>query len=436
MRLIVISLVLLMGCAAPSVASATWSPAMDVPLSSGVLWPAVAVNARGDAAIGWIQEGRAHGHATVRVRAALRTSGSNRYRVHTLLARRDVAARGVAVALDARGELTVAWIEQASDAGSLHGHKTIRAAYRRSDGRWSSVQSVGRSAAFNNASPRLTALPDGSVALTYNAFTSGPSGVAAAWRSPGRSFGRAQTVPVGHDHLLDPALATDPAGTVYLTGTRGCTRSDARVFVAVAPSGRRRFTSRVVVSGTPGKSARLAVIGAGTVAASWLSGRCNTTEDSGGVPMATTIRDGHAAAPVALGTDAAISLVTSPVAGGADVSFATFPSTMPGGTLMTAHVLADGTVGAPAPPADGWIALAGDAAGDRLIGHPDPNAAVVTPLAARSVTGRADEPAPVPAVGGWNTGVVAAPTGRALAVLSFRPLSSMTPAIVLTVWRP
>jgi hypothetical protein len=59
-----------------------------------------------------------------------------------------------------------------------------------------------------------------------------------------------------------------------------------------------------------------------------------------------------------------------------------------------------------------------------------------TPLAARSASG-VIEPAPLPAVGfPWTSGTFAALSGRALAALSFRPLSSMSPSIVASVWRP
>jgi hypothetical protein len=36
----------------------------------------------------------------------------------------------------------------------------------------------------------------------------------------------------------------------------------------------------------------------------------------------------------------------------------------------------------------------------------------------------------------WTAGVAAAPDGRGLAALSFQPLSSMSPSIVIAVWRP
>ena len=61
----------------------------------------------------------------------------------------------------------------------------------------------------------------------------------------------------------------------------------------------------------------------------------------------------------------------------------------------------------------------------------------MTPLAARSALGGAVDPAPVPEVGyPWTSGTFAASSGRALAALSFRPLSSMSPSIVVSVWRP
>jgi hypothetical protein len=417
--------------AVPAAASATWSAPMRVPLSKEALWPATAVNARGDAAVAWIQEGRDRGRATVRVRAAVRRAGAASFSVRTLVARRDLAARGAAVALDARGELTVAWIEQASDAGRTHGHKTVWAAYRTAAGRWSPKQAVGRSAAFNFATPRLAATPGGTVALSYNGRAPAGRGVVAAWRTRGRAFGRLQSVPTGGQYLAEPTLAFDPAGRAFLTGTQGCFGGTGGVAVFIAPPGRRRFTARASATTASGKGVRMAVMGRDSIALTWLTGTCNTTEDLGGAPYATTVRDGVAASPAALANGPAMSLIASPGPGGAELSF-TAMATMP--RLMTSRVTADGGVGT-AADAD-WIALAGDPAGDQLIGRPDPVGGAVTPLAARTATGET-EPAPLPAVGfPWTAGTVAAHDGRALAVLSFRPLSSIKPSIVLSVWRP
>jgi hypothetical protein len=418
---------------APAAASAAWSAPMRVPLSREALWPATAVNARGDLAVAWIQEGRDRGRATVRVRAAVRRAGAQRFSVRTLVARRDLAARGAAVAIDAAGEVTVAWIEQASDAGRTHGHKTVRAAYRADTGRWSRVQAVGRSSAFNFAEARLAATAGGTVVLTYNGRAPAGRGVVATWRTRGRPFGSLQTVPTDGQYLSEPTLAFDPSGRVLLTGTQGCFGGGSRVAVFIAPAGRRRFTAQATASTAPGKNVRMAVMGRDSLALTWLAGTCSTTEDLGGAPYATTVRNGAAAPPTALASGSATTLIASPGPGGADLSFTTMGTATP--LLMTSRVTTDGNVGTPAVAEQGWIPLAGDPAGDQLLGRPDAVGAV-TPLAARSTTGEL-EPAPLPALGfPWTAGTVAAHDGRALAALSFRPLSSMTPSIVLSVWRP
>jgi hypothetical protein len=423
--------------ALPGGASASWSRSMRVPQSAGGLWPAAAVNARGDVAVAWIQEGRSHGHATLRVRAAIRAARADRFSVRTLVAARDLAARGAAVALDARGELTVAWIQQASDNGRWHGRKTVRAAYRRPSGRWSRVQAIGRSLAFNYATPRLAARADGTVVLTYNSRTRAAPGVAASWRVRGRPFGSPQSVPTGRQYLFDPTLAVDPAGRAFLTGTRGCNQLRSDVIVVAAPPGRRRFTTRTTVTSAPGKAVRMAVMGPGAVALAWVSGTCDTTEDLGGRPFAAAVRNGVAGTPVALGDGVAMNLIAGRASAGADVTFSRLPPDLGQAQLMTSRITADGAVGAPVPVGDSWVALAGDPAGDQLVGQPGPFGSRTTPLAARPASGAPIEPAPLAAVGyPWTNGTVAASHGRALAALSFTPPSSMTPSIALAVWRP
>jgi hypothetical protein len=223
---------------------------------------------------------------------------------------------------------------------------------------------------------------------------------------------------------------------VFLTGTRGCDRTGGAVLVAVAPPGRRRFTTHTTVTTAPGNTVRMAVMGSNTVALSWLSGRCSTTEDLGGLPSATVMRGGEAASPTALGDTAATTLIASPAPAGADVTFTAWPPEAPNGLLMSSRLGVDGAIGPPVA-AGTWIARAGDPAGDQLVGHPDPAGGTLTSLAARPADGAAIEPAPLAAAAyGGTAGAVAAPDGRALAALWFRPLSSMTPSLVLAVWRP
>jgi hypothetical protein len=206
--------------------------------------------------------------------------------------------------------------------------------------------------------------------------------------------------------------------------------------VAISPPGRRRFTSRVTVTSTPGKSVGMAVLGPHAVALSWLSGKCDTGAVGDGIPYAGSVRGGVAAQPVALGTTPAETIVASHAPGGADVSFAEDSLTAPLGRLMVARMAPDGTVGAPVEATGGWLPVAGDGAGDQLMAHPGQMGTPTTPLSARSTAG-VIEPAPLPTVGyPWTTGAVTARDGAGLAVLSWRPLSSMTPRIVISTWRP
>ena len=430
-------LVVVPALVAPASAAANWTAASPVPLSTDAMWPTGAVNGRGDLAVAWIQESRSAGHATVRVRAAFRPAGATRLRLRTLVSQRDLAARGTAVALDARGELTVAWVQQASDNGRTHGPRTIRAAFRTPSGRWSRTRSVGRTSAFNYAAPRLAATPGGTVVLTYNARSAAAPGVAAAWRSRGARFGAVQPVPTGRGYLNDPTLAFDPAGRAFLTGTQGCDTPTASAVVFTAAPRSRRFGGRTTVSASPAKAVRLAVIGRGAAAVAWLTGKCSTTEDTGGAPVAAVVRDGVAGDATSLATGSAAALVAAGAPGGAEVSFVSFPSTTPSGALLTARLGSNGTFEPALPAPDGWIALAADAQGDQLAGRPNPAGGAITPLGARAAGQTALEPAPVPAAGfPWTAGTVGAPDGRALAVVSFAPLSSMHPHMVVSVWRP
>lgn len=138
-----------------------------------------------------------------------------------------------------------------------------------------------------------------------------------------------------------------------------------------------------------------------------------------------------------LGSGAASELTVSPALAGAAVSFTTWPLGEPSGATVVSAITAGGRIDAPVAPPDAWIALAGDSAGDQVLGRGEPPGGVMTPLAARSASGDGLEPAPVTGLGfPWTTGALAAHDGRALAALSFTPSSSRTPSIVIAVWRP
>jgi hypothetical protein len=155
------------------------------------------------------------------------------------------------------------------------------------------------------------------------------------------------------------------------------------------------------------------------------------------VPMAALVHGGDAGAATRLADGSAMTLVAAAAPGGAEVSFVSWPSAPPAGTLLTARLGAAGTFGPAAPAPGGWIALAADGQADQLVGRPDPIGGAITPLGARPAGQTSIEPAPVPAAGfPWTADTMAASEGRALAVVSFAPLSTMHPHMVVSLWRP
>ena len=125
-------------------ASAGWALSRAVPGAGGdqmaVGFPALAVGGGGRVVVGWVDDGgagRGVRHPVVAVRVSVRRADGS-FETRTLARRRDLAARGLTVAVDRRGEVTVAWIDALP-----HGHRTVRAAYRTLDGHWSAVQAIG-----------------------------------------------------------------------------------------------------------------------------------------------------------------------------------------------------------------------------------------------------------------------------------------------------
>jgi hypothetical protein len=422
-------------------ASAAWRPPLTIPKSTGASWTVTAVDGRGDLAVAWANqpfEARAGSRPRVSVRVALLRAGASAFDVRTLMSARDRAVAGVTVALDSRGEATVAWMEQPSTRGLLHGHKTLRAAFRTARGRWSSVQDVGRSSAFFYANPRLAAAPDGTVALTYNAGVRAAPGVAAAWRLHARAFGPVQSIPTGpryRGYLMEPTLAFDRGGTGYLAGIRDCDRGTSSGVLYRAPSRTRRFGAAQTVARAPAKSLRMVVTGRGSAVFTWLGQSCSTTEDLTGPPLAASLRGGVVSAPVALAPERGMELTAAGTpGGGAAISWLAFPSDAPTGVIRTAVVGSDGTAGPPAAPADGWVPIAADASGDQLLRQVRvSDMSGIGPLAVRpAVVGSLLQPAPIRAAGfPWSSGASAAPDGSALAALSVSGRR-----LVAAVWRP
>jgi hypothetical protein len=195
-------------------ASASWTSTRAVPGTAGdqmaVGFAALAVGGGGRVVVGWVDDGgagRGVRHPVVAVRVSVRRADGS-FDTRTLARRRDLAARWLTVAVDRRGEVTVAWIEALP-----RGHRTVRAAYRTLDGHWSAVQAIGFSSAFSYAVPRLAVAPDGRVLVSYVAGVRAAPGIGVAWRQPGHRFGALRGV--RRLGLFDPVPAF---GRAYISG--------------------------------------------------------------------------------------------------------------------------------------------------------------------------------------------------------------------------
>jgi hypothetical protein len=208
-------------------ALAGWSAPRSVSSSAGGFADvALATDARGDTAVAWASE-RSVGLVQTRAAVNVAFSGAGGpVATRTLWRSSDAQVGGVAVALDARGELTVAWIDAARgrNGATLSPH-TIRTAYRSPSGRWSPVKIVGYSGPFMDADLRLAVAPDREVLLTWVAHTRNAPGVATAWRKPGHRFGADGAVSRAKSAMMgDPTPVFDSSGAAHVYGTVSCGR--------------------------------------------------------------------------------------------------------------------------------------------------------------------------------------------------------------------
>jgi len=396
----------LAAAAAPASAHAAWGPTLRPAASAGAQQASIAVDGRGDVAAAWAQErGR-----TLTVRATVKR-GTRPLVVHTLLRGRDRAVQGLTTVLDRRGELTVAWVDRGSTRGLLHGHITLRAAYRTATGRWSRVQSIARISPFFYAQPQLAVAPDGTVALVVNARIAKAKGMAATWRRPGHEFGALRSAGAA---LQEPTLAFDASGRAYLAGIARCDDEQRSTGVLRTATVRgRRFGADRTVAPAPAHHLRLVVTGTGRATATWLRTGCSTSEDLSGPVRAALVRDGRAGAPILVEDIVATQPWLAGAPGGA--VDAAWTSAAPGSAIHATRIAADGAFTPPAPPVDGWVARAADPAGDQLVARQRPASfGPPTAFAVRAAGATTVDPTPL-AVDGWPV-VAAAPSGRALAV--------------------
>lgn len=417
-----------LAASAPATAGAAWTAALPVPDSERAGQPAVAVDGRGDLAVAWVQtetagsDGDRRSAGTVHV--AVRRAGGAVFRSSTLPVAGGRVARDIAIALDGRGEATVAWVE--GDGR----RRAVRAAFRTPTGRWSAVRSVGATG-YVMPALRLAVAPDGTAVLTYNARRTGGQRVAAAWRTRGHAFAAARPVRGVHA-VTEPTLVVDPAGTVYLSGLVAGRGGCSGALLTATTTG-RRFGARRTIAPAPVMTLQLVTTGRGAAVAAWLAAECNSYEPFAGVLMAAGVHGGRLTGPVTLGDHMGYDLHLSGAPGGAEAGWMQV-SGGPQPVLRAARVASTAVVGPAQTRTDGWVAVTADRRGDQLVGQSlMPNSLVSRDLAVRPADGGPQQPAPLTATGSdWTNRTTAATDGApALAAMTFAGSG-----LVATVWRP
>ena len=373
---------------------------------------AVAVNARGDAAVAFASSG-SPALSTVH-RTAIRVwvrEHDGRMTVHEVFSSKGEGAGGLAVGLDTRGEATVVWVSRPRS-----GIPTVRAAFGTPRARWAPARAIGR----GRGDARVAVAPAGDVLATWTLDGT----TRTAWRRPRHSFGDQIVV-----KDTGPVPAFDGAGTAYLSGV-------CRATVARAAPGSRRFAPPVVLNPVSrgGSASRCPARAKGSRAgrgeAAFPTRTSSAPTASCGPPRcAMGASRGRPASPASPGPGRAPSRLRG---GGGSLRWANFAS------VYVADVAADGTPGPARLVSEPLTAIARDGGGGIVLGGRDTIGVGSASGAGIGIQGSVtvvpagvgpDDPAPSDA----GLLAAAAPVGRAVALTW---TVGAGPQLALSVWRP
>jgi len=417
------AIVSLLACC--SSAFAGWS----VPRSFGVsryASSAVAVDARGDAAVVWATHGNPGFGPTFRtsVHVTVRTA-SGRLSTRTVWSSGDAETEDLSVVLGA-GEVTVAWDTRSRAEATKGTTSVIRAAYGPLIGRWRPARAIGRvpfefvtEVVYAEQQQRLAIAADGEVLLAFHAS----EGAWLAWRTPGHAFGVPQLMRGAPKEAI-PQF--DAHGTAYLSGS--CSG-----LVKIAPAHSYRFDHTVVLTNNEVYGFTLALEGSGRGLAAWMSGECDGHMP--GPVSASVLRGGKFGKPLALTPAATQADGANAVAapGGGTVTWRA--AQVGGPPVLWAFSVQIGANGVPSVtqpiPLTAPIPLGADGGGDVVFGSITPGSGSNSTPFVRPTRGGADQRAP-------SAGLfaVAAPVGRAVAVVWNASPTGAGPIMQLSVWRP
>ena len=337
---------LLLFGAAPSLA--TWSTPRSVNSPGGSL----ATDGRGDVALAWEGGVRRCSHSRCTYEGLVKVAfgrSTGPLVTHTVWRHANASAYGVTVVLDARGELTVAWVDAHPN---IDGQHTVRSAFRTLAGHWSAVQAVGDSSRLNPllpedyVDPRLAVAPDREVLLTWNAgeVFKAPGRLAQAWRRPGHCFGPTAEYRLNGAGMGDQTPVFDSGGSAHVYGVLTYTpphgRSGSNAVMLSTAAHSHRFGAPVVVAPSGGALV-VSFSAAGQAIAAWLNPAGQLQPPAS--PYARVMLHGTLGAPVRLpsyGTKAVTAVAAN--GGGGSVGWVPEPVSAAPDSVMVATADASG----------------------------------------------------------------------------------------------
>jgi hypothetical protein len=255
-----VALVVLIGAAQ---AQARWSPPDRVPDSVGFGTPYdLAINHGGRVAVAFARGG---------IRVAIRGPNGG-WEPTAEVSRTGAAVASPTVAVDASGDMIVAWLEATRGGPPLSGPYKIRAAAGDGQGHWGRPVTLGMSNHFELAEPQLALNNRGDAVVAWRGLRrEDPSGsteaVMLAYRRAGHKFKRGRPIvePLKPRTVYDHKVAIDRDGRVFVVWTSS--EGPTVRYVMRRPNG--RFGPLRVLSRPPASRPQLAVAGDGGVVVAW-----------------------------------------------------------------------------------------------------------------------------------------------------------------------
>jgi hypothetical protein len=406
----------------PGDALAGWSAPQTASVARGST-SSIAVNAHGDAVVAWARSTNPGHEFGTAVYLTVRTA-EGRLRTRRIWSSRRASTGGIAVAIDHRGEVTVAWIVNTRrNQGGRSGPGKLYAAYGPISGRWKRKRIVGRGL----TGPRLAVAPHGRVLLLWTDGDAEARNLVVAWRARGHRFRRRQAldqpsvVPTVGDFSAVPAF--DAAGAAYIAG-------ECEAVVVRARPNRHRFTT--ILDRGRALTFALSLAGPGIGLAAWVRGVCTSDMAAGNVlggATARTLRGGRFGRELELPStnQARYTQVVASPGGGGIVSWSDL------GTVRSTTVAADGTPGAAQLSPLGIVPVTRDGGGDQVLAGPGSELPFVQfGVLVQPVGGGALEHAPV----SHGLLAVSQPVGRRVALAWNTSPTGAGGNLALSVWQP